>query len=175
MTEELQAFLLERAQHYFREVRGFKYDEVNAVLAGGWRSVSNLLRKLIALSRVRKSKDFEPLAASFRRIKNILKQADFEPQGRISQALLEPGPELELFEAYESAKKVADSAGSDFEEALSAIASIRPQVDAFFEKVLVNVADSEIRTNRLTLLYFLLGEFSTIADFSEIVTLGDTK
>jgi glycyl-tRNA synthetase beta chain len=55
---------------------------------------------------------------------------------------------------------------------LTAIATLRPQVDLFFDKVLVNDPDPAIRQNRLALLHGLLTEFSTIADFSEIVTQG---
>ncbi len=58
----------------------------------------------------------------------------------------------------------------DYRAALEAIASLRPKVDQFFDKVLVNAPDAQIRQNRLTLLDNLLGEFSAIADFSEIVT-----
>ena len=52
------------------------------------------------------------------------------------------------------------------------MASLRPQVDLFFDKILVNDPDPTIRQNRLALLYSLLTEFSSIADFSEIVTEG---
>ena len=58
----------------------------------------------------------------------------------------------------------------DYRSALSVIASLRPQVDQFFDKVLVNAPDAKVRRNRLTLLANLLTEFSSIADFSEIVT-----
>ena len=58
----------------------------------------------------------------------------------------------------------------EYRPALETIASIRPQVDLFFDKVLVNSPDPKVRQNRLTLLDTLLAEFSTIADFSEIVT-----
>jgi len=57
-----------------------------------------------------------------------------------------------------------------YRPALESIASLRPKVDLFFDKVLVNAPDAKIRQNRLTLLHTLLAEFSTIADFSEIVT-----
>ena len=59
-----------------------------------------------------------------------------------------------------------------YREKLAAIASLRPQVDLFFDKILVNDPDPAIRQNRLALLHSLLTEFSTIADFSEIVTQG---
>jgi glycyl-tRNA synthetase beta chain len=62
-----------------------------------------------------------------------------------------------------------------YPKALEQIASLRPRVDTFFDKVLVNAKDERVRNNRLTLLHNLLTEFSTIADFSEIVTSGDHK
>ena len=58
----------------------------------------------------------------------------------------------------------------NYRQALEAIASLRPAVDLFFDKVLVNAPDERVRRNRLTLLSNLLTEFSKIADFSEIVT-----
>ncbi len=67
-------------------------------------------------------------------------------------------------------KEVANAA--TYGDKLSAIATLRPQVDLFFDKVLVNDPDPAIRQNRLALLHGLLAEFSTIADFSEIVTQG---
>ncbi len=71
--------------------------------------------------------------------------------------------------------EIARSAENDYTTALEAIASLRPHVDRFFDKVLVNAPDPQIRENRLTLLDKLLNEFSTIADFSEIVTSGEQK
>jgi glycyl-tRNA synthetase beta chain len=55
------------------------------------------------------------------------------------------------------------------------VAAFRPDVDKFFDKVMVNVPDEKLRKNRLTFLHELLKDFSTIADFSEIVTSGDQK
>ena len=64
--------------------------------------------------------------------------------------------------------------GQDYSRALAEISRIRPSVDAFFDKVMVMVEDEDLRANRLALLQTLLREFSTIADFSEIVTEGKT-
>jgi glycyl-tRNA synthetase beta chain len=68
----------------------------------------------------------------------------------------------------------AAKGSSSYREKLAAMASLRPQVDLFFDKILVNDPNPAIRENRLALLYSLLTEFSTIADFSEIVTKGST-
>jgi glycyl-tRNA synthetase beta chain len=170
---ELLAFFEDRIKYYFRDVRGYKYDEVGAVLASGACTLADVEERLSALGRVRTSENFEPLAASFKRIRNILKQAAFEPEGRIDVTLLEPGPERDLYQDYERVRSA--TRGATYGEALEAIASLRPRVDLFFDKVLVNAGDPKVRTNRLTLLHDLLTEFSTIADFSEIVTSGDQK
>ena len=86
--------------------------------------------------------------------------------------MLEEGPEKELHDGYDKLKGQVYLFASqkDYVRALEAIASLRPKVDLFFDKVLVNAPDPNIRRNRLALLHSLLTEFSTIADFSEIVT-----
>ncbi len=166
---ELRGFLLDRIQYYFREIRGFKYDEVNAVLASGCGTVADVEARLTALAAVRPTENFEPLAASFKRIRNILKQAAMNPAEWLFDAnLLEDGPERDLHQEFERVKSML--AGASYQKALEAIASLRPKVDTFFDKVLVNAKDERVRANRLSLLNNLLTEFSTIADFSEIVT-----
>jgi len=170
---DLREFLLDRIKYYFREIRGFKYDEVNAVLASGCGTLSDIEARLTALAAVRPTENFEPLAASFKRIQNILKQAEFEPKDVLDEVRLEDGPERDLYNDF---ARVRDAAKSEtYPKALEHIASLRPRVDAFFDKVLVNAKDERVRNNRLTLLHDLLTEFSTIADFSEIVTSGDQK
>jgi glycyl-tRNA synthetase beta chain len=172
-TGELREFLLDRIKYFFREIRGFKYDEVNAVLASGCGTLSDVEARLTALAAVRPTENFEPLAASFKRIQNILKQAAFEPSDVLDQSLLEDGPERALHADF---VRVRDAARVEsYQRALEQIASLRPRVDIFFDKVLVNAKDERVRNNRLTLLHNLLTEFSTIADFSEIVTSGDHK
>ena len=190
----LAEFLLERVRYYFKDIRGFRYDEVNAVLAAGHDDLPDVESRLAAIQAVRPTADFEPLAASFKRIKNILRQAGFTGGQAGSEAgqeeaaaqqlaggqaeapaprLLEPGPETELFEAFERLRRRVKRSRSrkQYQAALEAIASIRPQVDLFFDKVLVNAPDPVVRRNRLTLLHQLLSESSAIADFSEIVAM----
>jgi glycyl-tRNA synthetase beta chain len=160
---DLHAFLLERTQYYFREVRGFKYDEVNAVLKVGVSTLKNVEDRLGHVARVRPTPNFEPLAASFKRINNILKQANFT-QGTVHAAMLEEGPEKDLYGAYSGL-----AAFGPLEE----VAELRPYIDRFFDKVMVNAPDPKIRENRLSMLSDMLQKFSSIADFSEIVTSGE--
>ena len=169
IPDDLRGFLLERVRHYFSE--RYAYDEINAVLAGRWEALPDVAERLEAIHRVRPTPDFEPLAASFKRIRNILRQASFTSDAAPDPALLEPGPERDL---YDQAGRIRDQAsGLSYQEALAAIATLRPQVDLFFDKVLVMAPDPAIRNNRLAFLSQLLRDFSTIADFSEIVISGD--
>lgn len=169
---ELLEFLVDRVRYYFRDVRGFAYDEVNAVLAAGCDDLPDVLRRLEAVRRVRPTDNFEAIAVSFKRIKNILRQAGFSGGGEVRSELVEPGHEAELYRRFVELRQVVRDHRErrDYGPALEAIASLRPQVDAFFDHVLVNAPDPDVRANRLTLLDRVLDEFSSIADFSEIVT-----
>jgi glycyl-tRNA synthetase beta chain len=167
----LPAFLKERIQYYLRDVLNLAYDEVNAVMATPITSLPDLADRAEAIHHVRPTEDFEPLAASFKRIKNILKQAQVSQAPPPGPNLLAAGPERDLYDAFLNVRKITETA-VDYREKLAAIASLRPKVDLFFDKILVNDPDPAIRQNRLALLYGLLTEFSTIADFSEIVTQG---
>lgn len=169
--EGLQEFFLDRIKYYFRDVRGFRYDEVNAVLSAGAEDLVDLESRLAAIRDVRPTENFEPLAASFKRIANILRQASFRATGAPDKNLLEEGPEADLHSEFLRLREVVSKhrKSRDYRTALGTIASIRPKVDLFFDKVLVNAPDEKVRHNRLLLLSSLLSESSTIADFSEIV------
>jgi glycyl-tRNA synthetase beta chain len=159
--EALRAFFEDRVKFYFKDARGFRYDEVNAAMARGWSNLVDLESRLERLAALRTTPDFEPLAAGFKRIRNILEQAKFSGAGAVDESLLEPGPERELYDEY---RRIA---GQPIE---SVISRLRPKVDLFFDKVLVNAPDAKIRLNRLMLVSALFREFSTMADLSEIVT-----
>ncbi len=170
----LLPFMQQRIEFYLKDSRGYAYDEVNAVIAAGFTTLPDLAERAEAIHAVRPTDNFEPLAASFKRIKNILKQAQLERADPPKPALLVPGPEQELYQAFLKVR-AATQATAVYREKLAQIASLRPHVDLFFDKILVNDPDPAIRENRLALLQSLLTEFSTIADFSEIVTQGEAK
>jgi glycyl-tRNA synthetase beta chain len=169
-NQQLSEFFLDRVRYYFREIKGFKYDEVNAVLASGYEDLADVADRLEAVREVRPTENFEPVAAAFKRIRNILKQAEgnFTP-GNIEQSLLENGPETDLYDALARQTKALE-ADATYRARLEAVARLRPEIDLFFDKVMVNAPDPAVRQNRLTLLHSMLAEFSTIADFSELVT-----
>lgn len=166
---QLAPFMRERIQFYLRDVLDFAYDEVNAALAAPLTTAPDLADRVDALHFTRPTADFEPLAASFKRIKNILTQAGVNNAAEPHPARMASGPERALYDSFLRVRETTKN-NSSYREKLAAIASLRPDVDLFFDKILVNDPDPTIRLNRLSLLSNLLTEFSTIADFSEIVT-----
>jgi glycyl-tRNA synthetase beta chain len=166
-------FLLERARYILRERRGFAYDEINAAFAAGADDLVDAIERIASLRAIRNTKNFAPLAASFKRIRNILEKSagrGDKGQSTVRPDLLKEAPELQL---YTAAQRIGDEAAKRKKEkkyrvALEKISELRPAVDHFFDKVLVMAEDEEIRRNRIALLGTLLKEFSTIADFSEL-------
>jgi glycyl-tRNA synthetase beta chain len=165
-------FILDRARYVFRERAAFAYDEVNAVFRAGADDLLDVEKRLTALRAIRKSKNFEPLAVSFKRIRKILEKSnhkDAEPV-TVEVELFESEAERELFAAGRAAaaKVQAEKRAGHYEQALERIASLRKSVDRFFDEVMVMAENEAVRRNRLALLAELLREFTTVADFSEI-------
>jgi len=124
---------------------------------------------------VRPSADFESISVAFKRTKNILRQAEEtgrEVAAQVDAKLLQEEPEEDLAARVPATAKRVEAFRTErhYEKALLEIAKLGPVIDRFFDKVMVMAEDVKIRANRLALLQSLLKEFSTIADFSEIVT-----
>ncbi len=174
-AELTASFMRERLEFYLRDVHGFAYDVVNAVLAAGSDDVVDAISRADALSQVRGSDDFASISVAFKRTKNILRQA--QESGKKIAVQLEPDALTEESEKSLAARLPEVAARvrqlreqKDHIAALVEISSLRRPIDLFFDKVMVMVDDEGVRANRLALLQTLLREFSTIADFSEIVT-----
>ena len=166
-------FFRERLEFYMRESQGIAYDEINAVLAAGSDDVNDALIRARAVASVRKAPGFEHLATAFKRIKNILRQAresGANPAAAFDSAISsEPAEQSLATQVASVAAEVARSrSAKSYDAALRQIATLRPALDTFFEKVMVMVEDEGVRSNRLALLASILHEFTTIADFSEI-------
>jgi glycyl-tRNA synthetase beta chain len=166
-------FLLDRARFILRQRAGFAYDEVNAVLAAGADDLVDAVERLEALQGIRRTKNFEPLAVSFKRIRKILEKAGPAEIWRLPAVrteLFSEAAEKELHAAAAGAARQAAERkrAGNYRDALRVIAELRPAVDRFFDDVLVMAEEEGTRRNRLTLLAELLREFSTIADFSEM-------
>src|ERR1035437_7357309 len=178
-AESVRGFFRERREFYLKDAHEprYAYDVVNAVLAVDSDDVVDAAARAEAVSKVRGSADFESISIAFKRMKNILRQAAEKTKVialRVDPSGLQEESEKELAALIPQPVATVEKlrAARDYEGALLEIAKLRPAIDKFFDKVMVMVDDETLRANRLSLLQTVVKEFSTIADFSEIVTEG---
>ncbi len=180
LAARVLAFFRERLEFYLRDMRGHAYDVVAAVLASGADRVRDAVARAEAVAAVRSAQDgadFLAVSAAFKRMRNILEQAGEKgiaiPDAVDETLLLEPE---EVGLAERSADVATEVRGmqarGDYQAALQQIATLRPEVDAFFGAVMVMVPEQQLRANRLALLARVLADLSRIADFSLIVRPG---
>jgi len=173
----IRDFLRERLEFYLREALGFQYDVVTAVLGVGSDDAVDAVSRAEAVQEVLEVPEFRAIAAASKRIRNILKQA-VDKKLRISEQfapLSDSSNEENALAGYleSNAPKIESfRQKKDYKAALQLLSTAQAPVDSFFDKVMVMTDDERVRANRLALLQSLLKEFSTIADFSEIVTEG---
>jgi glycyl-tRNA synthetase beta chain len=174
-TESLKSFLHERMEFYLRDVKGYSYDVVNAVLAVGGDDVVDVLFRAEAVKQVMHLPEFQAIGAACKRIRNILRQAEeknikFAAEFEYLPDAAEEEKALMAHLESRTAKIEEHRSKKEYLEALLLLSEIREPLDRFFDKVMVMVDDERVRANRLALLRTLLRRFSSIADFSEIVT-----
>lgn len=167
-------FFADRLKVHLRE-GGVRHDLVSAVFAlGGEDDLVRLLARVTALQSVLSTDDGANLLAGVRRAGNIVRAEEKKDgvayDGSTDDALLAQDEEKALSQALVVAEDGADKAlaDEDFEAAMAALAGLRGPVDAFFDKVTVNVDDPAVRRNRLALLARVGSAAHRIADFSKI-------
>lgn len=174
-SESIALFFRERLEFYLKDVCGYSYDVVKAVLAADADDVVDAVARAEAVKEVINMPEFQAIGAACKRMRNILRQADdkrIAPAAKV-ESLADSAEEEKNLIAYLNQKgaKVEELRKKrGYVEALRLLSTAREPVDKFFDKVMVMVDDARVRANRLALLQALLKEFSTIADFSEIVT-----
>jgi glycyl-tRNA synthetase beta chain len=151
---------------------GFSKDTVAAVLSVAADNIPETWRRARALEQLKAKPDFEPLAAAFKRVVNIIKKAGDIQRHEPDPKIFQHQSEADLINAYEqvSSRVENDLAAGLYDQALVKIASLRDPVDAFFEGVMVMAEDSEVRQNRLALLNKIAALFGQFADFSKLST-----
>ena len=165
----LMEFFTERLRFSFS--RAYRYDELNAVFAAAGldRPVSDLAKRLEALSRFRSSDDFQALSLAFKRVGNILSG---QKPGEVDPGFFFEDDEKKLYEELEQLRPRAEEliAKVRYGEALQELSTLRGTVDRFFDEVLVMAEDQKLRENRLALLKRLQSLFSRVADLSQLVS-----
>jgi glycyl-tRNA synthetase beta chain len=155
--------------------QGARHDLVDAVFGlEGQDDLVLIVRRVEALGKFLDTDDGKNLLAGVKRSANILrieeKKDNKSYTGAPDSALLQQAEEMALATAIATAKKDASDAVAkeDFAAAMTAMAKLRPTVDAFFDKVTVNADDKRVRENRLKLLNEIREATRAVADFSRI-------
>ncbi|ALJ29999.1 glycyl-tRNA synthetase subunit beta [Stenotrophomonas acidaminiphila] len=163
-TGELYDFILDRLKGYYAD-RGVPATHFNAVVELKPASLYDFDRRIDAIGTFAQLPEAEALAAANKRIRNILRKAEGDIPGMIDPALLREPAESELAEAVAAAidDTGAALAQKDYVSVLGRLARLRPQVDAFFDGVMVNAEDPALRGNRLALLRTLGDRLGSVA------------
>ncbi|MGX1324897.1 glycyl-tRNA synthetase beta chain [Bradyrhizobium sp. USDA 377] len=174
LPSDLLAFFADRLKVQLRE-QGARHDLVDAVFAlGGQDDLLMIVRRVEALGKFLESDDGKNLLAGTKRASNILSIEEKKDKrsfdGAPDAALYSLAEEKALARAIGEVKAEASAAVAkeDFAAAMSALAKLRPPVDAFFDKVRVNDDDAKVRENRLKLLNEIRSATRAVADFSKI-------
>jgi glycyl-tRNA synthetase beta chain len=174
LAADLLSFFADRLKVQLRE-QGARHDLVDAVFAlGGQDDLLMVVRRVEALGKFLESDDGKNLLAGTKRASNILaieeKKDKRKFDGAPDAALYSLAEEKTLAKAIDEVKAEASAAVAkeDFAGAMSALAKLRPAVDAFFDKVKVNDDDANVRENRLKLLDEIRAATRAVADFSKI-------
>ena len=164
VANELYDFIIDRLRGYYAD-RGVPATHFNAVAELKPASLYDFDRRIDAIGTFAQLPEAEALAAANKRIRNILRKAEGEIPGQIDPSLLREPAESELAEAVTAA--IDDTNASlqqkDYVAVLGRLARLRPQVDAFFDKVMVNADDAALRGNRLALLRTLGDRLGSVA------------
>jgi len=161
---ELYDFIVDRLKGYYAD-KGVPTTHFNAVAELKPASLYDFDRRIDAIGTFAQLPEAEALAAANKRIRNILRKADGEIPASIDPSLLREPAESELAEAVTAAidDTGAALAQKDYVAVLGRLARLRPQVDAFFDAVMVNAEDPALRGNRLALLRILGDRLGSVA------------
>lgn len=169
VTDQIYVFLQRRLERILVD-EGFSKDVVAAVTSVSIDHIPNVWKRVAALEKLKGAADFEPLAAAFKRVANIMKKSSSAAGADVDAALFTDAAEKALYAAVKNVRQNVEGCleGGDFDKAFKTIATLRPTVDAFFDEVLVMADDEKVRANRLALLGMIAGLFGLFADFTKI-------
>ncbi len=159
--EKLEAFFLERVNQFYKVNPSI----VNAVLSTGERELRAIDAKIEAVATISESSEFPTVFSTFKRVANITKDVDLDDLQGVDAALFEGEAESALFDAYNGAN---EATYASYIEQLDALFSLKPQLDHFFDKVMVNADDEAVKNNRKALVGTIYKAIFDIADIKEI-------
>jgi glycyl-tRNA synthetase beta chain len=172
LASDLLSFFHDRLKVFLRDT-GARHDLIDAVVTATSDDLLQIGRKVRALQALVESPDGTNLLAGYKRAANILAaeaKKGTAVAASVDAGLLETPEEKALFAALSGAESAASAAiaSEGYEEAMAVLATLRAPIDAFFDGVMVNAEDAQIRANRLALLARIRDAINAVADFSKI-------
>ncbi|MFA6191149.1 MAG: glycine--tRNA ligase subunit beta [Sulfurimonas sp.] len=158
---KLEAFFLERVKQYHKVNPSI----IEAVLATGERELLRIGKKIEALEIMVNSEGFSESFSTFKRVANITKDIDLSAELHVKSELFQEKAEELLYARY---KEVTACEYNSYEEELDALLGLKPELDKFFEDVMVNAEDESIKINRKSLVASIYKSIYKIADIKEI-------
>ena len=158
---KLESFFLERVKQYYEVNPSI----VEAVLASGERELVAMGKKIQALNIIASSEGFSESFSTFKRVANITKDIDLSSEMSVDSKLFEDKSEEILFESYNS---IVSKKYNSYEEELDALLGLKPELDKFFEDVMVNAEDEAVKNNRKSLVASIYKSILNIADIKEV-------
>ena len=168
-VQALLTFMFDRLGGSLRE-EGYSAQEVDAVLALRPQRLAEVPKRLAAVRAFAALPEAAALAAANKRIGNILKKAAAVVDPHVSPVLLKEAAEVALFDAMQQVAPaaLAQFEAGDYTASLQSLAALRAPVDAFFDGVMVNAEEADVRLNRLGLLQSLHNAMNRVADLSKL-------
>ncbi len=156
--EKLREFFYERLLNFYSEDNSSVVKSVLLVES----EILKIDEKLTAIREFVKREDFDSQLSTFKRVANILKDEKIAELGEPNSSLYLDEAEIELYASFKN------NIHENYQAKLQALFNLKPQLDKFFERVMVNVPEVEIRENRKKLMALIYREFLTISDIREI-------
>ncbi len=159
--ELLERFFLERLSHFFSA----NPSVISSVFQSGERDILKISKKIDALNEIVTQKHFKESFSTFKRVANIIEDINLKDLLSIDETLFELCEEKTLHKAYVIVSK---KEYKNYKDKLDALFGLKPEIDNFFDKVMVNVKDAKIKNNRKNLIALIYQDFKSIADIKEI-------
>ncbi|MBE0515408.1 glycine--tRNA ligase subunit beta [Sulfurimonas sp.] len=158
---KLEVFFLERVRQYFKVNPSI----IEAVLLSGERELLRIGKKIEALDNMVASEGFSESFSTFKRVANITKDIDMSSKFSVDAKLFQQSAEEALFARY---SEVSSAKYTSYEEELDALLGLKPELDKFFDDVMVNAEDEALRNNRKALIASIYKSILNIADIKEV-------
>jgi glycyl-tRNA synthetase beta chain len=159
--DKLETFFFERVYSFY----AVNPSIVKAVLSSGERELTAIDKKIAAVNAITQSETFPTVFSTFKRVANITKDVDVTLELMVDKERFENSFEVDL---YESFLKVSEHEYESYEAKLDGLFALKPQLDAFFDNVMVNAEDEAVRQNRKALIGSIYKSLLSIADIKEI-------